>query len=100
MVDLTPEQELEQDLRLIEQVVLNPAWAVVMKRLNNAYDYFVDRMMDVEVSLEDSRRFRERALAFKTLLDLPAWIREENKKIPKPPQDFPDDGEQPDDGGE
>ena len=97
MAELTPEQELEQDLRLIEQVVQNPAWAVVTKRLNNAYGYFVDRMMDAEVSLEDSRRYRERALAFKTLLDLPAWIREENKKIPKPPQDSPDGGESTED---
>ncbi len=76
---MTPEEQIAVDMADIEQVTLSPAWKVVTRRLQDAIDSFTDSTM--KAPLHDVERLRQRVLAYKELLDLPATIADQFKEM-------------------
>lgn len=78
MREMDPE-EIMADSRAVEQLILHPAWAVVVKRLGFAIEEATEGLIHSNLQMEAAQGYRHRVLAFRELLDLPALIREQAK---------------------
>ncbi len=75
---MTDFEQLAVDAGEIEQVVLNPGWRVIERKLNKAIKEFTEAVM--VAPLADKERLCQRVLAYQELLNLPKEILDEFKE--------------------
>jgi hypothetical protein len=76
---MTDLEQIEIDARLIEQVVQNPAWEVINRRLNFGIESFIEGLLSTKITPDEANWYRQRVLAYRELLDLPTLIRKQAK---------------------
>ncbi len=72
-------EEIESDLRQVRQLVDHPGWAIVKKRLTWGIEEFIERLLVSSITLDQAQGFRQRVLAYRELLDLPALLEQQSK---------------------
>lgn len=77
---MTEQEQIEMDARLIEQVMLSPAWEVITRRIGYGVETFTDLVLIPGLDPLKTEAFRARVIAYKELLDLPALIRSQIKQ--------------------
>ena len=76
---MTEQEQLQVELNQIQQIVDSPAWAVIATRLKSGINLYVERTLNAP-TWETSIAFRERAKAYRELLNLPGLIADEFKE--------------------
>ena len=76
---MTDLEQIELDAILIEQIVQSPAWEAITRRLTIGIEEFIERLLVSNITQDQAQAFRQRVLAYRELLDLPALIRQQAK---------------------
>ncbi len=76
---MTQEEQLEVDIREVEQLVLHQGWKVVERRLTQAIEGFQDALLVAPFA--DVERLRQRIIVYKELLKLPTEVMDQFKEM-------------------